>query len=91
MNDRINKLLFEITGLKEYQLGHKNDLIGVINKLVLAMPQTPNPQEFDKKLNEILEFYRYYEKGIPIEDTIVYNEFKQKLLKLAKDNSISLK
>ena len=43
------------------------------------------------ELNDILEFYRYYDKGIPQEDTIVYQEFKNKLLKIAKDNQISLK
>jgi hypothetical protein len=91
MQDRVNKLLFEVTKLNEFQLGQKNDLIGIINKLVLATKQSANPAELDKKLNTVLEFYRYYEKGIPMEDTIVYNEFKQKLLKLAKDNSISLK
>lgn len=88
MNDKINKLLFEVTKLDEYQLPHKNDLVGIINQLVLATKQSPG---LDKKLNSILEFYRYYEKGLPFEDTIVYKEFKTKLLNLAKENSITLK
>ena len=89
--DRVNILLYETTQLNEFQLGQKNDLVGIINKLVIATSQSPNPNEFDKKLNTILEFYRYYEKGIPLEDTIVYQEFRNKLLKLAKDNKIDLK
>ncbi len=91
MQDKINKLLFETTGLNEFQLPQKNDLVGIINQLVLATKASPNPQDLDKKLNDVLEFYRYYEKGIPLEDSIVYQEFKSKLLKLAKDNSITLK
>lgn len=89
-SDRINKLLFEVTKLSEYQLPHKNDLIGIINKMVLAAKDSSNPKELDKKLNSVLEFYRYYEKGLPIEDSIVYQEFKNKLLKLAKSYNITL-
>lgn len=88
--DRIYKLLHEVTNLSEYQLPQKNDLITIINKIVLATKSATNPQVLDKKLNSVLEFYRYYEKGLPIEDSIVYNEFKNKLLKLAKENNISL-
>ena len=91
MEPRVYNLLYEITKLNEYQLGHKNDLIGIINQLVLATYQLEHPAEFDKKLNVILEFYRFYEKGIPQEDTIVYQEFKNKLLHLAKTQNISLK
>lgn len=91
MQDKINKLLFETTKLNEYQLSHKNDLIGIVNQLVLATKQSPNAQELDKKLNTLLEFYRFYQKGFPFEDKIVYEEFKAKLLKLAKDNNITLK
>jgi hypothetical protein len=89
--NRIYSLLYETTQLNEYQLGQKNDLVSMINKLVIVTSQTPNPKEFDKKLNTILEFYRYYQNGAPLEDTIVYQEFKNKLLKLAKDNKIDLK
>lgn len=91
MKERISHLLFEVTHLKEYQLNHKNDLIGIVNQIVLATPTSPNPQELDKKLNSLLEFYRFYEKENTFEDRIVYQEFKTKLLNLAKANSITLK
>lgn len=88
---RITKLLFEVTELNEYQLGQKSALISLINQLVLATYQLEHPEEFDKKLNSILEFYRYYEKGLPQEDTIVFQEFKHKLTALAKKYNISVK
>ena len=91
MENRIYKLLYETTQLDEYILPHKNDLITLINKLVLATYQVEHPAELDKKLNTVLEFYRFYDNGVPSEDTIVYHEFKTKLLKVAKDFNISLK
>lgn len=89
-SERVYQLLFEVTKLSEYQLPHKNDLIGIINKMVLAAKDSSNPKELDQKLNSILEFYRYYQKGVPLEDSIVYQEFKNKLLKLAKSYNITL-
>ena len=87
---RIHKLLQEVTQLNEYQLSHKNDLVKVVNTIVLATKSAPNPQELDKKLNSILEFYRFYDSNWAFEDLIVYQEFKKKILQLAKDNQISL-
>jgi hypothetical protein len=87
---RIYNLLHEVTQLNEYSLAEKNQLIRVVNTLVLFNNQNPNP-ELDKKLNDILEFYRYYQTGIPIENKFVFDEFKNKLMNLVKKYQVPLK
>jgi hypothetical protein len=87
---RILTLLQEVTQLQEYNLAEKNQIITLVNTLVLFNSQNPNPQ-LDKRLNDILEFYRYYEQGVPLENQIVYNEFKTKLINLAKKFQVPVK
>jgi len=93
---RIAKLIKEsLAGvkptLKEYSLPEKNTIIATVNQLVLATPQASNPQELERKLNTVLEFYRYHQNDWSVEDLIVFNEFKNKLLNLAKAYNITLK
>jgi hypothetical protein len=77
--------------LNEYLLPQKNIIIGLVNQLVLATPSSSNPKGLEDKLNNILEFYRYYDSNWVIEDQIVFNEFKNKLLNLAKTYGVTLK
>jgi hypothetical protein len=87
--DRVLAIIKESL-LKEYNLPQKNVLVSIINQLILNTPNTNQPDAFEKKLNAILEFYRYNDTNFQIEDKIVYEEFKGKLVKLAKENNIPL-
>ena len=49
-----------------------------------------NPDELKKKLDDLLNFYRFYQNKFPIEDKLVYEEFKKKLQVLAQKYNISL-
>lgn len=76
--------------LDEYATPQKKDLLTIINKIILSKDQSSSPEELDKKLKDLLEFYRFYQNKFPIEDQIVYSEFKTKLQNLAKKYNISL-
>lgn len=77
--------------LVEYNTLQKRFLLTIINQIIIGTEQSSNPVELDKKLKDLLEFYRFYQNRYPIEDSIVYTELKTKLQNLAKKYNISLK
>lgn len=76
--------------LQEYNTPQKQDLLTIINKIILSKSNSSNPDELKKKLDDLLNFYRFYQNKFPIEDKLVYEEFKKKLQVLAKKYNISL-
>lgn len=87
--ERVHNIISEAL-LKEYNLSQKKELLTIINKIVLSLPQTNNPDAIERKLDGMLEFYRFYKNTNFTEDKIVVDEFKAKLLDLAKQYNISL-
>jgi hypothetical protein len=86
---RINNIINESL-LKEYNLSQKKELLTIINKIVLALPDSNNSKAIERKLNGILEFYRFYKNTNFTEDKFVVDEFKTKLNNLAKQYNIQL-
>lgn len=92
-NSKISRVIQEATNkqqLLEYNTPQKQDLLLIINKIILNKDKSSNPDELKKKLDDLLNFYRFYQNKFPIEDKLVYEEFKKKLQILAKKYNISL-
>jgi hypothetical protein len=88
MNKELEKLLENTTKeahellLKEYTLKQKAKLGALIKFLAGAGVE-------QNDLKALIEFYRY-DSNIDIEDNLIYNEFKNKLIQLAEKSNIEI-
>lgn len=92
-NSKISRVIKEATNkqqLQEFNTPQKQDLLLLVNKIIIDKDNSSNPTELKKKLDDLLNFYRFYQNKFPVEDKLVYEEFKKKLQFLAKKYNISL-
>lgn len=69
--------------LKEYALRQKAELTSLIKLLMTSGVD-------EKEMKNLTDFYRPNDKNFNIEDDLLYNEFKGKLLDLANEKGINL-